>query len=247
MITKYNSLVERLMNKIDRSQIPVPGFIMGLSGSDSILAFLLLYEACDRKNLGDRVLGIHYISENHRKLTWFEEHIIPWLDARCPKATIIIQTPLGGNQDQQRWADLHLRALNEFRYGSKGMEIRPRETGDNYWVAGAMNATEKLLGKYSILANSVSIQPIQTVLKSQVLVMCEELGVPEIAIRYARIPDCLCGRDELAANNIELIDKILTFDPDVMNYDQKLVATMYQYIRDLKKTNDFKMRIPYVV
>lgn len=76
MLDKFEGLVNRLVAKIEFSQTPVPGFMIGLSGSDSILAFLVLYEALQRRGMEDRLVGIHYKSG---KPTWFENDIFPWL------------------------------------------------------------------------------------------------------------------------------------------------------------------------
>ena len=243
MIEKFHALVDRLVRKMELSQTPVPGFIIGLSGTDSLVAFLIGYEACKIRGMPERMMGVHYVNMRRRKPTWFEEGVIPWLRQRCPEATILVAEPLGGNQDQQRWADLHLRALNDIDNGA----IRSLAPGQNYWLMGSINATERLLGKYAMLATCVSLQPIQTLYKSAILKICEELGVPQIAIDNARIPDCLCGRDELAANNIELIDEILTFRVNPEDHDPDLLNQMYQYIRDLKAQNDFKTRVPFLV
>jgi NH3-dependent NAD+ synthetase len=245
---KYDSLVNRLVYKIQNSQVEVPGFILGLSGTDSILSFALLYAALDEiygeREMPIRLWGIHYTSNNSRRQSWFELEVIPWMKEKFPGSQIEVYEPMGGNQDQQRWADLHYRALNAIS-NDKWID---RPNGTNYWVAGSMNATEQVLGNYSMLSTAVSIQPIQTVYKSMVMAICKDvLDVPEVVLRKARIPDCLCGRDELASNNIELIDKILVNDPEFMDNDPALVKTLCSWIQDLKKSNGFKTRIPYKI
>ncbi len=245
---KFNELVGRLKYKIQRSQTTVPGFIIGLSGSDSVLAFLLLYRAAEEMGFPERVVGVNYVGANRRKVGWFEEQIFPWLKKVCPKAELVVATPLGGNQDQQRWADLHLRALNEVHHNEAGEpNIVARLAGENLWVCGAMNLTEKRLGKYSMLSTAVSVSPIQTLSKTKVLAILADLGAPTVLLQKARLPDCLCGREELAANNIELIDRILDYDPTVSEEPAELVAKLCEYIRQAKGDNDFKTRIPYVI
>lgn len=245
-LARYGLLVDRLKVKMGLSQQKVPGFIVGLSGTDSILGFLLVYDAAVLMGIGDRVLGIHYASARRRKPTWFEESIVPWLRTRCPQATVLVTEPLGGNHDQQRWADLHLRALNDVVGDDTGnVVVTPLPEGRNYWVVGCTNLTEFELGKFSALSENVSVAPLQKVWKSRVIAMCEALDVPSIAIEYSRLPDCLCGRDDLAANNIELIDAILTLDLRVRDHDPELLDLMITYVRDLKNTNGFKHRTPY--
>jgi NH3-dependent NAD+ synthetase len=247
-LVRFDGLVGRLHAKMGLSQTPVPGFIVGLSGTDSILAFLLVYEAAVRMGIGDRVLGIHYASARRRKPTWFEDGVVPWLRERCPKATILVTEPLGGNHDQQRWADLHLRALNDVVGDETGnVVVSALPAGRNYWVVGCTNLTEFELGKFSAMSERTSVAPLRKVWKSKVLAMCEALDVPSIAIEYSRLPDCLCGRDDIAANNIELIDAILTHEVRVREHDPDLLDMMFAYVRDLKRENGFKQRTPYLL
>ncbi|MCK9532895.1 MAG: hypothetical protein M0R77_20665 [Gammaproteobacteria bacterium] len=248
MNDKFEKLIDRLSQKIRLSANPVPGFIVGLSGTDSIVTFILLYEALKRYNREDRLYGIHYVNEYRKKPSWFEKDIIPWLAETYPNTRLEVHTPLGGNFDQQRWADLHLRALNEIvvnGFGEKKLKLF--DPGQNYWVSGCMNATEKALGNYSILSNSVSIQPIQTIYKGEILDICVEHNVPEIAIEMSQIPDCFCGREEIAAHNVRLIDEIITYKLDPSKYDPELLAEVYAYVQETKRANDFKNRTPFNV
>lgn len=248
MIAKFNNVVERLSNKIGMSATPVPGFIVGLSGTDSIITFILLCEAARKHKMINRVCGIHYVFQQRKKPTWFEANIIPWLKEKYPEAQILVETPLGGNYDQMRWADLHLRALNSIQYNGAGeCVVRALDEGKTYWVAGCINATEKYLGKYSMLSNAVSLHPILSFYKSEIMALCEEFQVPDIAMEMARIPDCFCGREEIAANNIEMIDEIITHKLDVLDYDEGTVNEVMKYIRETKKANDFKNRAPFNV
>lgn len=247
-LDRFDQLAGRLVAKMRLSQTPVPGFMVGLSGTDSILVFLLLHEAATRMGMAHRLVGIHYVNEHRRKPTWFEEHIVPWLRERCHGSTVLVESPLGGNHDQQRWADLHLRALNTVERDEDGRTVtRALPHGHNYWVAGCVNATEHELGKFSQMSREVSLMPIRNVWKSNVMRMCKALEVPAIAMEYARLPDCLCGRDEIAASNIELIDAILKYDIRVRDHDPELLDQMLAYVRDLKRDNGFKQRTPYLV
>jgi NH3-dependent NAD+ synthetase len=247
-LSRFETLVFRLVGKMKLSRAPVPGFIVGLSGTDSILGFVLVYEAAKRMGMASRVLGVHYVGRDRRKPTWFEEAIVPWLRERCPEATILVETPFGGNEDQLRWADLHMRALNEVSARPNGdVLLKPLGKGRNYWVVGCQNLTEQELGKYSAMSEKVSVAPIRKVWKSRVIAMCEVLDVPAIAIENSRLPDCLCGRDDIAANNIELIDDILTCNVKVEDHDPALLDMMFAYVRDLKEENGFKQRTPYLL
>lgn len=281
-LKKYADVQNRLEKKIGYSQVPVPGFIVGLSGTDSLVAFDVLYKAMEVLGRADRMYGVHYAkrvtipSECVRpgpheimppplQNVWgsrFARLAWPWLLDRYPKAYFQVAVPLGGNQDQQRWADLHLRALNEVDYkgnlknqqenldGSARVpiyDIHPRPHDKRYWIAGAMNATEDALGKYSILANSVSIQPVRSLWKSEILTISQDIGVPQGIIEDSRIPDCACGRDEIAAENIELLDGILRSTYDPTEHDPALVKKLLEYIQINKTDNGFRQRIPYRV
>ena len=247
-LRRYEGLVGSLVPKMRRSQTPVPGFITGLSGKDSILSFLIVYDAAVRMGLGERVLGIHYVSKRNRGSGWFEADAIPWLRERCPEATILVETPLGGNQDQQRWADLHLRALNTIETREDGEIVaRSLPAGRNYWVVSGTNLTEHELGKYSTMSRDASVAPIRTVWNGAALDMCIALGVPASVIEHAQLPDCFCGRDEIAAANIHLIDAILKHDFRVRDHDPDLLDQMIAYVRDLKRENGFKARTPYML
>jgi NH3-dependent NAD+ synthetase len=245
-LTKINAVRDRLITKMKLSQTPIPGFIMGLSGTDSAVAFDVCYHALAAFGMEHRLVGIHYVRGGRAKPTWFEEHMIPWMRERYPRADISVTEPQGGNQDQQRWADLQLRALNRVQPDNGRVKITSLDFGENFWTVGTINATEMYLGKYSILANATSVQAIRNIWKSEIMVACAEMGMPEIAMETARLPDCLCGRDELAALNIEVIDDIIRNRLDPTQHDPELLKTLIAYVRDTKAENDFKLRTPFV-
>lgn len=253
-----------LANKIVREIIfgkNAPGFIIGLSGTDSVLTYMLLREAVEiaKKKTGKDVpvWGIHYVPERtieekmrakKRGSCWFEETMIPWLMSQHEVSKIDITTPLGYYSDQHRWADLMLRSVKKVSRVRVNDTIRIKSDdlpeGENYWVVGTINATEKALGKYSIFANAVSFHPIQSLWKSEVLDICQAIGVPSIAIENSKIPDCLCGRDELAAHNIYLLDRLIRGEETP---DSEIVRNLLDYIEDAEEANGFKTEIPYVV
>lgn len=247
IISRINGVVDRLVHKMEMSQTPVPGFIVGLSGTDSLIAFEILSQGLKRLGIGDRLYGVHYFTEGRRPDAFMRE-AIPWVRERYPEARLSTVVPLGGNQDPQRWADLQLRALYDINI-CPNMEIRleSHEEGRNYWVAGTINATEHALGKHSIGANAVSLQPIRSLWKSDVMEACVAIGVPEIIVDNAYLPDCMCGRDEIAAKHIAIIDEILRHQIDVTKHDTKLIMVLMQWVSDRKRDGGFRSRIPYIV
>jgi NH3-dependent NAD+ synthetase len=247
-MSKLQARVDMLYEKIKKSQTPVPGFIIGLSGTDSIAAFIIAYRAMRMvsKEHASRVLGIHYVNAK-RKAGSFESIAIPWLKRQCGLAQVEVRTPLGINTDQQRWADLHLRALHKVETDSTGtLIVIRREHGKTFWIVGTINATERALGKYSLISDSASIQLLHTCYKSDVMKMCEELEVPERIMENARLPDCACGREEVAAENIELIDDLLRHRGNLKDFpDKDLLQQCWQYIQECKEDYGHKVRIPY--
>jgi NH3-dependent NAD+ synthetase len=245
-VQKFYRLCTALERKINQSQATVPGFIVGLSGTDSVVAFVLAYRAMQSAGLNlTRLLGVHYVTAG-KGSGWFMREVLPWLQEQCPHAKFLIAQPLGGNQDQQRWADLHMRALNSFDLQpdlSYKFNLLPQ--GQNYWVLGTINATERALGTYSVLADTASVQPINSMWKAEVLDVCHYIGVPAIAIEYAQQPDCWCGRDELAAQNIPLLDSILRHTLVPSEHPPELLDQMFEYVRTTQHDNGFKQRIPY--
>lgn len=226
IMEKFNKLVDRLTNKVRMSATPVKGFVLGISGTDSIITYILLNEVAKTEKFN--IFCIHYI-EPFSKPDKPQRHMIEWLEKNYPEFYIDVLLPPGGNLDQYRWGDLHANAI-------------ARE----YWTVSTMNATEKILGNYSIMTKSASIAPITSLYKSEILQLCKEFKVPEEIIKQSRLPDCLCGRDEFAAENIELIDDILRNNLSRI-YSRDMIYRGMEYIRDQKRDNGFKNRTPYEV
>ncbi len=237
--------VQRLIRKIEQSQAPVPGFIVGLSGTDSMLAYWIAHRAMRHLGRAERVLGVHYVSRvDPTRMGTFWRDGMPWLEEECAGSQLLVTKPLGGNHDPQRWADLHLRALNAVLTEDL---VRPLPPGENYWVAGTVNATEQALGTYTLLAGACSIQPIRSLWKTDVLELCAALQMPASVLEGARMPDCLCGRDELAAQNIELIDLIVRDKIRPSEHDPALLDQLYAWVEATRRANGFRQRTPYVV
>lgn len=229
---KFDGLIQRLTNKVTMSATPVPGFILGLSGTDSIATFLLLYEVYLKT--GVRIQGVHYLVDINRPQTLFQKEVFPWLREKYADTFLFLAGtnnvgPGREDDDTSRWADLHYRARTQ-----------------GYWTVSTVNATEKALGTYGIMANAASIAPIQSLYKSEVLQVCEEYNVPQAVINASRIPDCLCGRDEFAAENIQLIDDVLRYNL-TKDYTAEELKKAMDYIRDNKRDGEFKSRTPYNV
>lgn len=230
-ITKYEKLCDRLREKVKMSATPINGFMIGLSGTDSILTYMMLNDVSDSlKGTGHtfKVRGVHYVDDITIP-TSFQKLTLPYLIANYVNTIECVE--LKENLDQYRWANLHIRAVNQKQ---------------PHWVVSTVNATEKALGTYSIMSKSASIEPIASLWKSDVLAICQELGVPEKVLESSRIPDCACGREEFASENIELIDALLR-DNIPSGYSMERIKLAMDYIRNTKKEFGFKARTPYNV
>ena len=241
----------------------MPGVVVGISGTDSILTFLACAKAYEMLGRGDRVIGVHYgapfppvdktAEEAARILTinpsyrWVARAIVPWLQQQAPKAQVLVESGIDYNDDYQRWAALFRSSLN----GISRTEMLTPEQG--FWVAGTRNATEEALGTYSNISGAVSLQPIVGLWKSEVLKICQALGVPSLAIDKSRQVDCDCGRYDLAADHIEEVDFILMARQGQLspawlqaNVEAELLGKLEAFVTDQIRYAAFKKEIPYL-
>lgn len=228
-----------------------PGFLVGLSGTDSIVTFLAAAKACEKAGLHNRAMGIHFApsedfladypeSEVH---LWFKDQVIPWLRQRAMIATIAVNTSVDWRCDGLRWGTL--MDLSVVKDNPKRMMRLPE---DQFWVVGTRNRTEDTLLNYSNASMAASIQPIIHLWKSDILQISELLGVPQIAITKSCETDCICGRQALAANHIKEVDMILkerAGELAVLDIEPFLRAQLVKYIDAQIKANSFKKSIPH--
>ncbi len=240
----------------------VPGLIIGISGTDSILAFLICAKAFEKIGRADRVIGIHYgtpfppadktedeikrILDINPGYRWVARSVVPWLRTQVPQAQVIVESGIDHNDDYQRWAALFRSSLN----GASRTEPLPE--GQNYWVVGTRNATEDAIGAYSNISGAVSLQPIQGLWKSEVLKTCAALGVPQTAIEKSRQVDCDCGRFDIAANHIDEVDAVLMARSGLLsrgwlekNMTPELLGQLEKFVTDQIAYAKFKKEIPY--
>jgi NH3-dependent NAD+ synthetase len=245
-----------------------PGFVIGLSGTDSIVAFLACAAAFKKAGKPERVVGIHYgkkqsgddqtlvalpseVNENTVCSTdydpWFQNSVLPWLKQKAPEANIIVDDSINYKSDSHRWAALMDYSI--IRTPSTGAVL---PSGQNYWVIGTRNKTEKTLGSYSNISQLASAQPLDTLWKSEILKVCNYLSVPEIALTRARVADCVCGRFEQQAVHIEESDALLMtrlgeLSPQyaVDNIPTDLRNKLESFINDQLSKTGFKEEIPY--
>lgn len=261
---KFDALVDWCVELIEREK--APGFLVGISGTDSIVAFMVCARAFEKLGRPDRVVGIHYglpfpptnrnAGEIDRILAaspsyrWVSRIIVPWLREQVPGSTIVVDDSIDVASDHARWAALFTKAINN----APDKDVYDGESA--LWVVGTRNATEDALGTYSNISSAVSLQPLLRLWKTEIIEICEWLGVPSIAIEHSRQADCDCGRFDLAAAHIPEIDIILqerlrpqrntkaielqkSLKPEVWS---RLVA----FVAEQVSSGGFKKRIPYL-
>ena len=232
-----------------------PGLMVGLSGTDSIVAFIMCYRALELENKGHRLTGVHFApSEDYlydhpeaEVHTWFEKNVIPWLQSQCPKATINVDSSIDWRCDGLRWGRLlDLSVVHE----AANRKLRAPE--EQFWVVGTKNATEDALRMYSNASQMVSIQPLSSLYKSYVLDIAKALNCPQIALDKSRETDCICGRDSFYSDNIKDIDTYLTNRDDWFLDEPKSTGDakfdiIAKEVWKREKAGSFKIELPYSI
>jgi len=238
----FDALVEWLR------QTKAPGFLVGLSGTDSLVTFLAAAKT------GKRVLGVHFAPSedflyDHPEAEvhlWFRDKVIPWLREQAPNAEIVVDTSIDWRADGQRWG--YLMDLSVVHTDHERRLMRP--SYQQYWVVGTRNRTEDVLMNYSNASKAVSLQPIIHLWKSEILQLAEHLGAPQLAIDKSCETDCICGRLSLPARHIVEVDELLQKRGEgnhMKAYTKPIgiYAQLIQYIDAEIEKNSFKKDIPY--
>lgn len=256
----FEALVAWLTRLITRER--APGFVLGISGTDSAVAYLACARAFERLGRPECVRGIHFgpvypppdvdRATLERMLTaspsyrWVARTLVPWLNAQVPGARVEVDPDPAILDDPARWAALVRRSLGTNR------ATDAFQTAGTAWVVGTRNATEQALGAYSNLSGAVSVQPLMGLWKSDVLRLCAWLGVPDVAAAHSRQVDCDCGRYDLAAHHIEELDTVLRVRAgvqppnDLHAIDHDLRVRLKAFIAEQTDYAGFKTRIPHV-
>ncbi len=233
-----------------------PGFLVGLSGTDSIVAFCAAAEALKKLGKLDRLLGVHFAPSedflyDHPEADvhlWFNETVVPWLRDKYPEAKIVVDTSIDWRQDGLRWGMLMDMSV------VRNDKVRTMRLADEqYWVVGTRNRTEERLANYSNASTVVSVQPLIHLWKSEILELSNHLGVPQVAVTKSCETDCICGRMRLAANHIREIDLLLMVQVGELQYKYvedtigvELARQLNAFIFAEISKNAFKKDIPYL-
>lgn len=234
-----------------------PGVIVGLSGTDSILTFLACHQAYQNLGKPERVVGVNFVHDVAdpdgtgpiqcigADKNWFSEEIMPWLQDVAPGSTLITDDTIKVSDDNKRWGRLFSMAVED-------VDARQGMNSDHYFVVGTINKTEKTLGTYSLAAARPSMQPISQLYKTEVLQICEMLGVPDIAMQKSREIDCDCGRFDVQANHLDELDLFLMADAGLLdmeyvtaNVPPETLTAVREFTVEETMTNAFRDKIPY--
>jgi NH3-dependent NAD+ synthetase len=214
-----------------------PGLVIGLSGTDSILAFLICAKAFQRIGRPERLVGIHYGTDYGEA---------EWLRSQAPGSPILIDSTIAEDNDGLRWG-----SLMEFSVRDPHTQ-ELRSANDRFWVVGTMNKTESVLLNFSNLSQSVSVQLLAELWKSEILELCRYLGVPMSTIAKSCQADCACGRDDFAAAHIPELDWVLmaqrgTLAPAFLqkHMPSALRVQLESYAKTQIESAAFKRDIPY--
>lgn len=237
-------------------QKQAPGFLIGLSGTDSLVAFCAAAKALEMAGKGDRMLGVHFAPSedflyDHPEAEvhlWFRDQVLPWLTKEFPNAKIVVDTSIDWRCDGLRWG-----ALMDMSVVSNDRKRTMRLPEEQYWVVGTKNRTEELLFTFSNASTAVSLQPLTSLWKTEILQLAEYLGIPQIAIAKSCETDCICGRERLAATHLKEIDYLLMYRQGelaesyiVNNIPTELRSILYKYINNQVDKGWFKINIPYM-
>ena len=250
----FNSLVDWFHTNLIIHR-KAPGFIIGLSGTDSLVAFCAAAKALEKAGKSDRLLGVHFAPsedflEDHPEAAthlWFRDQILPWLKEKFPNAKVIVDTSIDWRYDGQRWG--MLMDLSVVSNDKRRMMRLPEE---QYWLVGTRNRSEDVLLNYSNASTMASIQPLIHFWKSEILQLAEYLGIPQIALNKSCETDCICGRLALVANHIREVDMLLMARCGELSRQsvEELIPTELQkqldkFIEHQITNSNFKKHIPY--
>jgi NH3-dependent NAD+ synthetase len=250
----FNTLVQWFHKEMILKQ-GAPGFLVGLSGTDSIVAFMAAYKAFEEAGHPERVLGIHFAPSedflyDHPEADvhlWFSKEVVPWLHQEAKGAKVIVDTSIDWRCDGQRWG-----ALMDLSIVSTERQRQMRLPEEQYWVVGTRNRSEDTLLNYSNASTAASLQPLIHLWKSEILKISEYLGAPKIALAKSCETDCICGRLRLPSQHIREVDMLLmarggelSWEYVEKNIPLDLQKQLTGFIRDQIAKTSFKKNIPY--
>lgn len=249
----FQRVVSWIKNRAVKDKMP--GIIVGVSGTDSLVVFLAAHAAFRELGRPQAVMAVNFVHPGTLQKTgvscaadndkgWFAEHIMPWLQQVAPDAAYSLDDSIPFSDDNKRWGNIFSRAISD-------TELNHGMLGKYRLVAGTRNRTEAVLGTYTLLSRSPSLQPIEHLYKTQILNICEYLNVPPIAMQKSREVDCDCGRFEVQANHLDALDHYIMvqqgdLDPAYLaTMDAEVLAAVRNFYIEERENNAFREKIPY--
>lgn len=264
----FNALVDWFHDLIVQRE--APGFLIGLSGTDSVVSFLAASKAFEKAGKPERVMGVHFAPSedflyDHPEAEvhlWFTNEVVPWLRQQAKGTQVIVDTSIDWRYDGLRWgalADLSVVSRAGFTGVVAGSFLDVSDAArtmrlpeEQYWVVGTRNLTEDTLLNYSNASTVVSLQPLIHLWKSEILQISDYLKIPKIAIQKSCETDCICGRMRLPAQHIREVDMLLMVLCGELteNYVKEhipgdLYSLLSKFINVQISKGNFKKSIPY--
>jgi len=119
--------------------------------------------------------------------------------------------------------------------------------GEKRWLVGTRNRTENVFGTFSLASRVATYLPIVGVWKTDVMELCQLIGVPDVVTASSRSADPDCGRPKkLAEISLELIDVFLKVQLGHLQADalSALTAAQVDYLTKAYKANKFRTELP---
>jgi NH3-dependent NAD+ synthetase len=210
-----------LIDWIGRAVEPATGrgtLVPVSGGSDSALCFWL----CARALPAGRTMGL-YVGSSLRCRAWFES-----------VGTLITL------DEPPREADVDHEVL---RWAMTVTQAR-RHRG---WVTGSRNRTEDVFGTYSLASRVCTLFPLAGLWKSQVMELCDVVGIPQEITQSSRQADPACGRPKTMADiPFSQVDLFLQIkvgerpESELLQLDENQL----KYLEWVYQRNQFKRDLP---
>jgi hypothetical protein len=222
----YSKAYDELVQWTAQATREAPGLVLGVSGTDSGLAYRICTDAWKVAGKDPAaVVGIHY-GTTHRKWDWFKQY-----------GTFAIRRPSKKNhieEDVYRWAGLQTYAVK-----------------NRHWLVGTRNKTEQLTGDYSNASQVAVIQPIVALWKSEVFELCKRISMPQEIIDSGWMGDpfCTCHRPGLLGR-LEDCETALAYragERALFVHEMKAYEEAAAFLdMNFLPGKEFKSKIPYI-
>ena len=213
--------IDNLTEWVARATPEGRGLLLPVSGgSDSALGAFICREA-----VGDGVRGVYFGEQGSMRCQgWFENYVeVETIDTRDERL----------DPEVERWAYVLTLALAESRV-----------------TVSTRNRTEHALGMYSMVSRAAGMHPLIGVWKTDIMRLCEYVGVPSEIMASSKQADADCGRpDELATLSFEQVDTWVKFMSGEVSAETltaiRINSPEEEYLRSVYDRYQFKTELPY--